>query len=148
MSEGTIVMRHQAIKAQHYKNILATVACAPSRSTTPEIARTFSSAPQAIVSNRFSFLPNPIYRSSLSRCGAVRAQTGIGLWRHREEQQSKSFACSPTRPPSRRCLLPLRPTRAWSTWSASWRDRRRGILFKPKRMDGSTTASPNKEAAV
>ncbi len=146
MSEGAIVTRPHAVKVHHRQNILLTLRYAPSRPTTPAAACALSDTLQAIVFNCFSSLPRPALRASLSCCGAIRAQTRMLLWRDREEQRPKNYTWSPMRPASRRCQPPLHPTHVWSTSSASWHGKPREILFKPKRMDGSTTGSPNKEA--
>jgi hypothetical protein len=141
------VMRRPSSKADNHKNIIATTAVDPSRSTTPPLTSIGSDALQAIYLQFVSTLQTHRHLASLSRSRVFRAWTRTRSWRDRDVQQPKSFVWSPTRPTNRLCLRSRSPIRALSIWSGCWHDRPHVTSFKRNQPTGRETASRSKEVA-
>jgi hypothetical protein len=129
-----------------HKNVIATPGHARLRVLSTSVHQPDPFATEDIVLEQFSCLRRQVFSASLSRCGAIRAQTRTQSWRDREAQPQTKFAWSLSRLANRLRSIRRSQTHVWSRWSALWRGEPRGILFKPKWMPGSATAFQSKEA--
>lgn len=139
-------IRREVIWTYDGKSIFATPSLALPCAATPVPACARSIPTQRIVLQRFLLLRSRSFPSSLSPCGAIRAQTKVRWWRDREQQQPRKSAWSSIRPVA---SLPLHhhqdQTLAWSGWFASWRGKLLATSSKKKPTAGSVTDPRSEE---
>lgn len=126
----------EAIGAYDGESIFATPSLALTRGAPLMTACARPDQTHHVVLKGFLFLHRPIRPASLSRCGAIRAQTKVRWWRDREQQQPRRSAWSSIRPVASLPQHHQARTLAWSGWSASSHDKPLGISFKKKPIAG------------